>query len=101
MDLRHLLQHVHDLDKALADLDERLKGFEAVGTGAEGAVEVHMDGRGDVRALRIDDELVAAGGAAAVAEAVLAALRQATEIARAHREEERARLTGGLRIPEF
>lgn len=101
MDLRHLLEQAQNLDRAFKELDERLKSHRAVGRSADGRVEVHVDGRGDVLGLRIDDELVASGDAGQVATAVLAALREATAASRSYREEQRARITGGLRIPEF
>jgi DNA-binding protein YbaB len=54
-----------------------------------------------VTALKIAPALVAGGDANLVGQTVLAALRQATEASRRYREEQRAALTGGLKLPEF
>ena len=101
MDFRHLLEQAKNLEKAMSDLDARLKDHESEGSAGSGAVTVRVNGDGDVTALQIDPELVASNDAELVRDTVLAALRQATQAARAFREEQRAELTGGLKLPEF
>ncbi|MCB9897257.1 MAG: YbaB/EbfC family nucleoid-associated protein [Planctomycetes bacterium] len=101
MDIRHLLEQAKNLEKAVADLDERLKSHVTEGTGGGGAVRVAVNGQGDVLDLRIDPELIATGDTALVRDTLLAALRQATSASRAYREEQKAQLTGGLKLPEF
>ena len=101
MDFRHLLEKAKNLEKALAELDENLKGHETEGTAGSGAVTVKVNGAGDVTALTIDPELVATGDTPLIEQTILAALGQATEASRAYREAQRARLVGGLELPEF
>ena len=101
MDMRHLLEQAKNLERALAETDERLKTHESAGSAGGGAVEVRVNGAGDVTALKIAPELVAGGDANLVGQTVLAALRQATEASRRYREAQRAALTGGLKLPEF
>jgi len=101
MDFRHLLEQAKNLEKAMSDLEARLKQHESVGTAGSGAVSVKVNGDGDVTELTIDPELVATNDAGLVRDTLLAALRQATEAARTYREEQRAQLTVGLKLPEF
>lgn len=101
MDFRHLLEQAKNLEKALAELGERLRAYEASGSAGSGAVEAKVNGEGDVTALTIDPELIATGDVALIEQTVCAALRQATEAARRYREEQRSQLTGGLKLPEF
>ena len=101
MDVRHLLEQAKNLEKALADTDERLKKHESEGSAGSGAVTCRVNGAGDVLALNIDPELLASGDTELIQETILAALRQATEASRAYREEQRAALTGGLKLPEL
>ena len=101
MDVRHLLEQAKELERRLAETDERLRAHESEGSAGGGAVTVKVNGAGDVTALSIDPELVAGGDASLVEQTVLAALRQATAAARVFRDEERARLTGGLQLPDF
>ncbi len=101
MDFRHLLEKAKNLEKALAELDETLKGHVTEGSAGSGGVVVRVNGAGDVVAMELDPELVATGDAPLLQETILAALRQATEASRTYREEQRARLVGGLKLPEF
>ncbi|MHC5209674.1 MAG: YbaB/EbfC family nucleoid-associated protein [Planctomycetota bacterium] len=101
MDMRHLLEQAKALERALAETDERLRTHETSGSAGGGAVQVRVNGAGDVTALRIAPELVAGGDTELVEQTILAALRQATEASRAYRDEQRAALTGGLKLPDF
>ncbi len=101
MDVRHLLEQAKNLEKALAEVEERLKTHETTGSAGSGAVEVRVNGAGDVLEVRIDPELLATGDGKLIEDTILAALRQATEASRAYREEQRAALTGGLKLPEL
>lgn len=101
MDMRHLLEQAKNLERALAETDERLKSYETDGSAGGGAVTVRVNGAGDVLALVIAPELAAAGDVTLLQATILAALRQATVASRTYREEQRAALTGGLKLPEF
>jgi len=101
MDFRHLLEKAKNLEKALAELDEKLKAHETEGSAGSGAVVVKVNGAGDVVALTIDPTLVETGDTSLIEQTLMAALRQATEASRVYREEQRARLAGGLELPEF
>lgn len=101
MDFRHLLDKAKNLEKAMSDLNEALKTYESEGSAGAGAVRARVNGNGEVVALHIDPELLATGDAALVEQTLMAALRQATAASRAYREEQRARLVGGLKLPEF
>ena len=101
MDFRHLLEQAKSLQKSLADLDESLKSYETTATAGGGAVKVRVNGEGDVLSLEIDAELASTGDASLLQETILAALRQAAEDSRAYREQQRAKVTGGLKLPEF
>ena len=101
MDMRHLLEQAKNLERALAETEERLKSHESEGSAGSGAVKVRVNGVGDVLSVHIAPALLAGGDAALVEQTVLAALKQAIEAARRYREQQRAALTGGLKLPEF
>lgn len=101
MDVRHLLEQAKNLEKALAEVEQRLSRHETEGSAGSGAVTVRVTGAGDVLAVKFDPELLATGDAALIEETLLAALRQATTASRTYREEQRAALTGGLKLPEL
>lgn len=99
MDFRHLLEQAKNLEKNLAKIEETLAQHETVGKAS--GVEVRMNGVGDVLALEIDPELIGTGDAELVAQAVRVAIQQAVEASRKYRDEQRADLTGGLKLPDF
>jgi DNA-binding YbaB/EbfC family protein len=99
MDFRHLLEQAKNLEKNLAKIDETLAQHETVGSAS--GVKVRMNGVGDVLALDIDPELIQSGDAELVSQAVQVAFRQALEATRKYREDQRADLTGGLKLPDF
>lgn len=101
MDVRHLLEQAKNLEKALAEVDERLKTHVSEGSAGSGAVKVSVNGAGDVLEVKLDPELLATGDAGLIEQTLLAALKQATEASRTYREEQRAALTGGLKLPEL
>ncbi|GJM22329.1 MAG: nucleoid-associated protein [Planctomycetota bacterium] len=100
MDFRHLLEQAQNLERALADLEEKLAAHEVRASSGGGAVEVVANGAGDVVSLKLDPELLKED-VSLVQDTLLEALRQATAASRTFRDTERARLTGGLKLPEF
>ncbi len=101
MDMRHLLEQAKNLQRALDETDKRLQAHESEGTAGSGAVVARVNGAGDVVKLTLSPALVATGDARLIEQAILAALRTATAASRAYREEQRAALTGGLKLPDF
>ncbi len=101
MDMRHLLEQAKNLEKALAEIDERLAAHVSEGVSEDGRVHAKVNGQGDVVELVLSDDLATSGDAELVARTCLAALSAATTASRLFREEQRASLTGGLKLPEF
>lgn len=99
--MRHLLEQAKALERALTETEQRLRTHESSGSAGGGTVQVRVNGAGDVTALRVAPDLIAGGDVALVEQTILAALKQATEAARTYREEQRAALTGGLKLPDF
>jgi len=101
MDFRHLLEQAKSLEKNLRDMEDRLASHEVTASAGGEAVSVRMNGAGDVLALNIDAELIGTNDPGLIQETVMAALNQAVAATRRYREEQRAELTGGLKLPEF
>ena len=101
MDVRNLLEQAKELERRLRETDELLKAHETHGSAADGAVNVRVNGAGDVTVLQLDPQWLAGVDAAQATAAILAALCQATAASRSFRDAERARLSGGLQLPDF
>jgi hypothetical protein len=101
MSLHHLLKQAENFQKSLEQIDKSLEDFRATGTAGGGVVKAVVNGQGVVQELTIDSSLVANADTKVLADAVLAALRQAQEAARSERQAQRKRLLGDLELPDF
>ncbi|MGC4856315.1 YbaB/EbfC family nucleoid-associated protein [Micromonospora sp. DT4] len=95
-DMDSLLRQAQELQHQVASVRDQMTVLEVTGTAAGGAVAVTMTPTGEVRSLRIDDEVVA-GGRAEVEETVLLALRDAADQLRQQTTERMASLQDVLR----
>ncbi|MEO3770647.1 YbaB/EbfC family nucleoid-associated protein [Micromonospora sp. B9E7] len=91
-----LLRQAQELHHQFVSVRDQMAVIEVTGTAAGGAVAVTMTPAGEVRSLRIDDEVLA-GGRAEVEETVLLALRDATAQLREQAVERLAGLQDVLR----
>ncbi|MET8280545.1 YbaB/EbfC family nucleoid-associated protein [Micromonospora sp. NPDC005174] len=91
-----LLRQAQELQHQIASVRDQMAVLEVTGTAAGGAVAVTMTPTGEVRSLRIDDEIVAAGRAE-VEDTVLLALRDAAAQLREQATERMAGLQDVLR----
>ncbi|MED5329844.1 MAG: YbaB/EbfC family nucleoid-associated protein [Planctomycetota bacterium] len=101
MDMRHLLEQAKNLERALSEIDKRLETFESEGQSADGGIVVRVNGVGEVVSLSIAPEIVEEEDHETLEALILEALGAATAAARKFREEQRAALTGGLKLPDF
>ncbi|MFE9191937.1 YbaB/EbfC family nucleoid-associated protein [Micromonospora sp. NPDC007208] len=91
-----LLRQAQALQHQIASVRDQMTVLEVTGTAGGGAVAVTMTPTGEVRSLRIDDEVLA-GGRAEVEETVLLALRDAAAQLREQATERMAGLQDVLR----
>ncbi|MEU5785817.1 YbaB/EbfC family nucleoid-associated protein [Micromonospora lupini] len=91
-----LLRQAQQLQDQLSSVRDQMTVLEVTGTAAGGAVAVTMTPTGEVRSLRIEDEVLA-GGRAEVEETVLLALRDAAAQLRERATERMASLQDMLR----
>jgi len=101
MDMRQMLEQAQNLTRALADLEARFKAQELEAASRDGAVTLRLNGAYEVLGVRIAPELLAAGDKAAAERALAEALRTVLASVKTYREEQRAKVTGGMHLPEF
>jgi hypothetical protein len=101
MSLHHLLKQAENFQKSLEQIDKSLEDYRATGTAGGGVVKAVVNGQGVVQELTIDSSLVANADTGVLADAVLAALRQAQEAAHSERQAQRKRLLGDLELPDL
>jgi len=83
----------------MAEMQEGLEGLEISGGSGGGLVSVTLNGKGEMRAIKIDPSLVNADEVEMLEDLVTAAFNDAKAKVDAHVQEEMAKLTGGLNLP--
>ena len=97
-DIRSLLQTAQQMQGRLAAMQTELAGRTVTGTAGAGMVTVTADGRGQVRAIKIDPSLVG-GDVEMLEDLVLAALTEAQQKAADLAQEEARKLQSALPFP--
>jgi hypothetical protein len=97
-DLRSLLQLGQQVQGRLAEMQTQLSQRTVTGSAGGGLVTVTADGRGQVRAVRIDPSLLS-GDAELLEDLVTAAVADAQQRAAALGQDEMRKLQGALPFP--
>ena len=94
--LQQLMQMGQQLQARIAEIQEKLDAQEISASSGGGMVTAVVDGKGEVKRIRIDPAVVDPGDVEMLEDLVLAAVSEAQKKARAAYEEEMKKATGGL-----
>ena len=99
MDLNNIMQQAQQMQAKMAEIQEQLANKQITGSAGGGMVNVTVNGKGDILAVSIEDELLSVQEKEMLQDLITAAtndgLRRAKELAK----QEMQQLTGGLNIP--
>ena len=98
-DLSSLFQLAQQAQGRLSEIQTRLAQETVTVASGGGMVQVTTDGRGQIRAIRIDPEAVKGGDVELLEDLVLAAVTQAQQRAAELYQAEVKKLTAGLPLP--
>ena len=99
MDLMKMMKQAQQLQERAQKMQEELAELEIDGQSGGGLVKVTLNGKGDVRSLRIDPSLLKPDEAEIVEDLVMAAFRDAKAKAEAAMQEKMREVAGGLPLP--
>ncbi len=94
-----LMKQAQEMQAKMQEMQERLAGIEVTGTSGAGMVTVTMNGKGEVRAVKIDPKLLDGEEAEVVEDLIVAAFTDAKGKVEARAADEMSKLTGGLDLP--
>ena len=97
--LSQMLKQAQEMQSKMAEMQTALADLEVVGQSGGGFVTVTVNGKGDVKRVKIDPKLVDPNEVAVLEDLVVAAARDAKTKAVAQMQEQMAKLTGGLQLP--
>ncbi len=97
--LGSMLKQAQEMQAKMGEMQEKLAAVEITGSSGGGMVEVTLNGKSEVRKVRIDPSLVAEGETEVMEDLIVAAFNDAKSKVDAEMAERMADLTGGLQLP--
>jgi len=97
--LGQMMKQAQEMQAKMNELQQRLAGVELTGSAGGGMVTVTLNGKGEMRALRIDPSLVDPNDVTVLEDLILAAANDAKSKVEGRVAEEMQKLTGGLNLP--
>jgi hypothetical protein len=98
-DMMKMLQQAQQMQGKLQQVQDDLARVTVTGTAGGGMVSVEADGKGQVRAVRIDPKVVTPDDVEMLEDLIVVAVTDAQAKAAQLAQDEMAKLTGGLNLP--
>lgn len=99
MNLGKMMKQAQELQGKMAEMQERLAESEVEGSSGAGMVTAVLNGKNELKRLKIDPTLVDPADVEVLEDLVIAAVNDARTKVEAHVKEEMAKVTGGLNLP--
>ena len=94
-----LMKQAQAMQEKMAEVQARLETVEMTGAAGGGTVQLTLNGKGDVKKVRIDKALLDPDEVEVLEDLIVAAFNDAKAKVSAHAEQEMQKLTGGLQLP--
>ena len=97
--LGQMMKQAQQMQAKMAELQARLGEMEVGGQSGGGMVQATLNGKGELKRVKIDPSLAKADEVEVLEDLVVAAVNDARQRADAMVAEEMSKLTGGLQLP--
>jgi DNA-binding YbaB/EbfC family protein len=97
--LGQMMKQAQQMQERMAEMQARLEQVEMTGAAGGGMVLVTLNGKGEVRKVKIDKTLVDPNESEVLEDLIVAAFNDAKAQVESHVAEEMSKLTGGLKLP--
>jgi nucleoid-associated protein EbfC len=97
--LGQMMKQAQEMQARMAELQTRLQEIEMDGVSAGGMVQVTLNGKGELRKVKIDKSLMDPNETEVLEDLLIAAFSDAKSRVESHVAEEMSKLTGGLKLP--
>ena len=97
--LGNLMKQAQEMQAKMQEMQDRLAEIEIDGTAGAGLVTVTLNGKGDMRGMKIDPSIFSSGDAEVVEDLIVAAHNDARVKSEQRMQEEMSKVTGGLNLP--
>lgn len=97
--LGNMLKQAQEMQAKMAEMQARMAETEVSGAAGGGMVTVTLNGKGDVRKVKIDPSLVDPNEVEMLEDLIVAAANDAKGKVESQMQDEMGKLTGGLKLP--
>jgi DNA-binding YbaB/EbfC family protein len=97
--LGQLMKQAQAMQQKMAEMQAELESVEMTGIAGGGMVQLTLNGKGDLKRLKIDKSVVDPAETEVLEDLIVAAFNDARGKVNAHAESEMQKLTGGLALP--
>ncbi len=94
-----MMKQVQKMQARMMELQEELNAKEIEGSAGGGMVKAIVTGKGDLKAVKIDPQVIKDGDIEMLEDLIVAAITQAQESAAKLNQDTMSELTGGMNIP--
>jgi DNA-binding YbaB/EbfC family protein len=97
--LGQMMKQAQEMQTKMQEMQEKLADIELTGTSGAGMVSVTLNGKAEMRRVKIDPSLFNANDAEVVEDLIVAAFADAKKKLEVVLAEEMSKVTGGLNLP--
>src|ERR671929_205090 len=97
--LGQLMKQAQQMQQKMAEMQAELEAVEMTGIAGGGMVQLTLNGKGDMKKLKLDKSVVDPADTEVLEDLIVAAFNDARAKVNAHAEAEMQKLTGGLALP--
>jgi DNA-binding YbaB/EbfC family protein len=94
-----LMKQAQEMQAKMAEMQSQLEAVEMTGAAGAGMVQLSLNGKGDLKRIKIDPALLDPKEVEVLEDLIVAAFNDARAKVSAHAEQEMQKLTGGLQLP--
>jgi DNA-binding YbaB/EbfC family protein len=97
--ISQLMKQAQEMQTKMAEMQTELEAVEMVGAAGGGMIELTLNGKGDLKKVKIDKTLLDPQEVEVLEDLIVAAFNDARTKVSAHAEQQMQKLTGGLQLP--
>ncbi len=97
--LGNIMKQVQDMQTRMSEMQEKLAEIEMVGGSGAGMVQATLNGRSELKRVKIDPSLLKPEDAEVLEDLIVAAVNDARAKVERYTQDEMSKLTGGLPLP--
>lgn len=97
--LGNIMKQVQDMQARMSEMQEKLAEVQITGSSGAGMVEATLNGKSELKRIKIDPALLKPEDAEVLEDLIVAAVNDARGKVERHTTDEMSKLTGGLPLP--